>query len=274
MGAEDNEEDSIVCSRFSDSWNYDVWLCHNDSWHNAEHRRENRAKWRHRKVSGQTITTPGNVTLPREDWHSLLITKDGYKPVRINLQVEGSPLVWLDAALLLPGIIPGVIAAVVDMSTGATAELAPDKVVVSLEKAPTDKTSGNQNRDNIVERPDLSLSEVFKPLTDDKKVRICLFDNHPKLKARVMDGEETIGSVQPHDFICWERKPGPVTAVVQLMNGNKISIEVPTQGGRTYFLKFPHATFTLATDLIAESDAREFMKDCVPAKAARYAPFE
>ena len=75
--------------------------------------------------------TPAVVKLKRKDSHIVAFEKEGYRPTAVSISSHGTPWVLMD---LLWGV--GVlIAAPIDLITGANYSLTPDAINVELENS-------------------------------------------------------------------------------------------------------------------------------------------
>lgn len=60
------------------------------------------------EAKGQSVTTPGSLRLPRKaEKITVHIEKEGYKPVDVVLQREGSGAFWANCALIPVGMVVG-----------------------------------------------------------------------------------------------------------------------------------------------------------------------
>jgi hypothetical protein len=226
------------------------------------------------KVIGQPITTPGSVELTRHDFYTFLVSKDGYKTTRISLNHKLSPAAIPDILLGL-GLFPiGLIVPLIDDKNGASFDLTPANIDVVLKKISSGITSIEPNDADIIERPEISKADLFSPLIDEKRTRICLLYTQPyDLPVRVRDGIEVIGLIRNKGYICWERKPGPVK--VFLTSNRGLAFDLIAQGGKTYFLKQSQGIFTDGKiESISEQSANTTLLDCPPQNKGNYVPME
>lgn len=82
------------------------------------------------KTGAVETTTPGNLTLRRNEDHALVFTKDSF-PER-QVKVESTTSWWLLGNVLF-GIIGGIIGLVVDGASGGGSKLSPGSVDMNME---------------------------------------------------------------------------------------------------------------------------------------------
>ena len=231
------------------------------------------------KVIGQPITTPGSVELARHDGYTVLISKDGYKTARINLGQKLSPAEYPDICLCVLLFPIGFIAPYIDDKNGASFDLTPASVDLVLKRKALGLVTFGPNEAEIVERPDLSSADLFRPLNDGKRTRICLLYTQPYDVAwplRVMDGTEVISFIKTKCYVCWERKPGAVKINLTANTSNTgVALDFTAQAGKTYFLEQSRGTFSDGKiESISEQAARTTLLDCPPQNKANYVPME
>ena len=87
-----------------------------------------------------------------------------------------------------------------------------------------------------------------------------------------MDGDDSIAALKLKNFICWERKPGVVSVVLD-MGANRSATELITEGGKSYFLDI-QGRISPKPAIISERYARELIKNSTPVSKADYIPFD
>jgi hypothetical protein len=80
------------------------------------------------------IETSGTMQLSRRHHYEVEVTKEGYKPQTITIQRNTSPAFWGNTPWLLLFIVPGVVGFLTDLLTAGAYELAPDEVILRLER--------------------------------------------------------------------------------------------------------------------------------------------
>jgi hypothetical protein len=86
------------------------------------------------KPGDQEIATPGDVVLPRKSSYAVRIEREGHQPASVALVSTSSGSLWRNVVWIFP---PACVAGpVTDVATGATYDLKPDRVYVTLTPAP------------------------------------------------------------------------------------------------------------------------------------------
>lgn len=88
------------------------------------------------QVDGAAVTqTPGEVTLSSSHPHTVSVRAPGYRESFATINTEvGAGWVVLDCLWLIPGVIPGVVALIVDGASGDWREASPERVHLELER--------------------------------------------------------------------------------------------------------------------------------------------
>jgi len=88
-------------------------------------------------------STPCAIRMSREAEFTATITKDGFEPVTVTVthQTAGAGAAGMAGNVILGGVI----GAVVDANTGATQELTPNPVILTLSPLPSRAAGGGEN---------------------------------------------------------------------------------------------------------------------------------
>lgn len=121
--------------------------------------------------------TPTSFELPRKNALTVIISKDGYETVTVNVtpKVVGAGGAGMAGNVLVGGLI-GV---AVDASTGAMKDLKPNPVRVTLIKL---------TRDEPFPTPAVSLEQSLGELEDLRDKKLITEDEYARRRARLTDG--------------------------------------------------------------------------------------
>jgi len=89
-------------------------------------------------VDGQAHTTPANLMLERRENHTVRFPNG--QVVKIEKTFLGNGEHWLNAFWILPGIIPALVANIIDMATGCADDLEPDVLEYREDKVYNEET--------------------------------------------------------------------------------------------------------------------------------------
>lgn len=121
--------------------------------------------------NGMRCKSPCSLEMKRKNNVVVDISKDGYEPVRVNVlsQIAGAGAAGMAGNVILGGVI----GAGVDVATGATKQLKPNPVVVTLApKAPTTKASETPG-DAVLEMARQRCTSIGYKVDSDQ-FRLCL----------------------------------------------------------------------------------------------------
>ena len=221
---------------------------------------------------GQVITSPGSMEVRRSRYYTMVVSKDGYRTAKVTLKQRQSMWSLLDfpaGLFLFFGATMGL-----DGAMGGLFTQDPDEITTTLTKLAPGQSAAAPNDSRIVTRPDLTTGSVFESVGDANRVRVCFFLTRGSTtpEIRVSDGDDAIGVLKDGTFVCWERKPGPVTVTVD-MGLSRRTTQLTTVGGKTYFLQLPNQ-FCKAADIIDENAARRLTSTHRPVPKEDYVPFD
>ena len=83
-------------------------------------------------VGDKKVITPATLDLSRSNFYVVQFSKDGYHTAEVALRQEENMMVFVNIGLYAAAIIPGIVALMIDVATGAQWKLDPEKIQVQL----------------------------------------------------------------------------------------------------------------------------------------------
>ena len=228
------------------------------------------------RLRGQVVKTPGKVIVQRSKLNTITLSHDGYKTKRVNLGREMSAWVWGNIPLC--GVLLAPVGMAVDSFTGGGFVQIPSDVGLALVALP----AGGRDEPPLTPLPSVSKEALFRPLNDLTKVRICILGNYLMGSdwdleiTRILDNDDAVGLPKSHTFLCWERKPGPVT--VSVSDGDRqFSLELKAKGGQTYFIEQSLTSLLFGSfqlTVIDPNKAQLLLQKYEPVQRSRYIQYQ
>ena len=89
-------------------------------------------------LDGEELAVPPDepleIELSRSTHHVVRLERKGYHPVEMTVRRVQNPVTQVDAAFMIPFLVPGLVAIAIDNSVGASWNLMPETVEVEMKK--------------------------------------------------------------------------------------------------------------------------------------------